>query len=292
MHTPYVQVEFQTDHELRERLTGVMAQLGFEGFWEEGATLRCFIRSDRWLPSMREEVLSIAQIMAQASSTATPHVSVCTIDDRNWNEEWKKTLTPIRATDRIVIAPSWNTYSPTPDEILLTIDPKMSFGTGYHESTRLALKLVEKHLKPGAHVLDIGTGTGILAIAAIKLGAGSAVGVDTDEWSWANALENARLNDVADRVMVIHGDISAVSSVRFDLIAANIQRNVLERLLGSLRGLLEVSGCAVLSGLLLEDKEPMHASLQENGFECIEEMGENEWVACAARITPHIELHR
>ena len=119
------------------------------------------------------------------------------VAEKNWNSAWEETIRPIRVSERIVVAPTWHPFNGGPGDIVLTIDPKMSFGTGYHESTRLLLGLMERHLRIGARVLDAGTGTGILAIAALKLGAASAIAFDIDEWSFVNAVDNTRLNGVA-----------------------------------------------------------------------------------------------
>ena len=278
----YAEVAIQAGDELRERLLAVISQLGFEGFWEDGDTLRCYMESSRWRPGLREEIQRITRLLAHASSSQAPEVSVTTVDDRNWNEEWEKTLLPIHVTDRIVVAPSWQSTGISQEGILLIIDPKMSFGTGYHESTRLALKLLERYLRASEDVLDVGTGTGILAIAAIKLGARSAVGLDTDDWSYTNAQENARLNQVTDNMSVIHGDLSALRQRRYGLVVANIQRSVLEGMLPYIRELLDMDGRVILSGILQEERESMLASMRQEGFRLIGELEENEWIAFAA----------
>ena len=190
MSSSSVEVQIVADEELVDQLVAILSGLGFEGFWEEGSLLRCYIGSARWSPAMHEEVQSVIHRMTRSSSSASPHVVVNTIENRNWNEEWEKTIKPIQVTDRIIIKPTWHEYEAKPGEIVLTIDPKMSFGTGYHETTRLVLRLMEKHVTAGMSLLDVGTGTGVLAIAGIKFGAASAVGIDVDEWSYINALEN------------------------------------------------------------------------------------------------------
>ena len=196
MTASYVEVEISTNEELVDQLVAILSQIGFEGFWEDGTLLKCYINRNQWSPAMNEGVQTTIDRMVRSSNTTQPIVSVQFIDDRNWNEEWERTIKPIQVTERIVIKPTWHQYDAKPGEIVLTVDPKMSFGTGYHETTRLVLRLMERHIKPGVKLLDVGTGTGVLAIAGIKLGASSGVGVDIDEWSYDNALENVKLNDV------------------------------------------------------------------------------------------------
>ena len=286
MAKSFIEVSILTDETLSEKLLGILTQLGFEGFWEDAPALKCYISSDRWSPAMMREVESIASLVARSSASIAPKISARTLKDGNWNEEWEKAIRPIRVSERIVIAPTWNECEAHSDQIVLTIDPKMSFGTGYHESTRLILRLMEKHLRPAMRVLDVGTGTGVLAIAALKLGAASAVAVDTDEWSYNNALENMRLNHVEDHLKIIHGEIASVPPSTFDVILANIQRNIIEGILGEMKAQLAEKGLLLLSGLLTSDREAILKRFRDSGFSIEEEMAENEWIALAARRSP------
>jgi ribosomal protein L11 methyltransferase len=216
-----------------------------------------------------------------SSRTAAPTVHVRTIEEENWNARWEATIKPIHVTDRIVIAPTWAQYTPEPHEILILIDPKMSFGTGYHESTRLALLLLQRHIRHRPAVLDVGTGTGVLAVAAVKLGARSALGVDTDEWAYLNAIENVALNGVRDAVHILRGDLTAAPASEFDLIICNIQRNIIETMLVELKNRLAHGGTVILSGLLQADGASIHQSLRAVELRAVEELVDNEWLALA-----------
>ena len=277
-----MEVQINADEELVEQLIAILSQLGFEGFWEDGAVLKCYVGGTRWKPAMREEVEAIVQRMTRSSISSFPRVTVNAIENRNWNEEWEKTIKPIQVTERIVIKPTWHEYSPSHGELVITIDPKMSFGTGYHETTRLVLKLMENHVRSGMSLLDVGTGTGVLAIAGVLLGATSATGVDVDEWSYENALENIRLNHVEGRVEIIQGELSSVPQSQFDLIVANIQLNVIVPLLPEMKERLSAGGLVILSGLFVSDKEQIVNELATVGMRVCEEMFENEWFAVAA----------
>jgi ribosomal protein L11 methyltransferase len=282
----FIEVEIRADATLAENLAAILSQLGFEGFWEDEGALRCYISAARWTPGFLEEVQTTTALVARSSSSPAPRIQVHTLENKNWNAEWEKTIQPIRVSDRIVISPSWHTVSPRPGDIVLTIDPKMSFGTGYHETTRLMLRLMESAVRPGTTMLDVGTGTGVLAIAGVKLGCASAVACDVDEWSYENARENAGVNGVADRVTVILGDISRTPRDPFGLVTANIQRNVIVPILDDLKARCANGGLLLLSGLLLRDEEEILSCLRKLGFAVSERLMENEWLALAASPPP------
>jgi ribosomal protein L11 methyltransferase len=281
----FVEVDIAADPLLAENLVAIFSQLGFEGFWEDEGTLRCYISASRWTPRFLEEVQATAALIARSSSSPSPRIRVRNVEDRNWNADWEKTIQPIRVSDRIVVTPGWHKVAARPGDIVLTIDPKMSFGTGYHETTRLMLRLLESAVRPGMTILDIGTGTGVLAIAGIKLGCSSAVACDTDEWSYENARENAGVNGVADRLTVILGDVGQTPRKSYDLVAANIQLNVIVSILGEMRGRCADGGMLLLSGLLLRDEEEILSSLSAIGFTVRERQTENEWLALTASIS-------
>jgi ribosomal protein L11 methyltransferase len=201
------------------------------------------------------------------------------LEDKNWNEEWEKSREVIRISDRIVIKPTFKNYSAKENEIVLTIDPKMSFGTGEHQTTKLILQLLEDTVKPGIKVLDVGSGTGILAIASIKLGASKAVAVDSDEICLDNCNENCSLNQVVDSVKILTGEIDAVNENDFDLILANIQKNVLIEIAEKLKSRLNKNGFVILSGLLDSDFDVIRNKYYSIGFEIRRIEKEDEWIA-------------
>ncbi len=281
----FMELALTADPALFDDFVGVLSLQGFEGFWEDGGTLRCYIDSQRWPDGGEGMLAALLDPIARTHGFRPPSIARSVVPERNWNKEWEESLTPVQATDRIVVTPSWHQARASaehPGKIILVIDPKMSFGTGYHETTRLTLRLLEKHLRTGARMLDVGTGTGILAIASIKLGAASAVGVDNDGWAAANALENVRVNGVADRVRVVQGELASVPASGFDVIAANIQRNVIEELLPGMIGFLEPQGMLLLSGLLSQDEVPVREAIERRGGVIRQELAENEWLALAA----------
>jgi ribosomal protein L11 methyltransferase len=285
MPAPVTEVKIAAPSALVDELVALLAGEGFEGFWEDDAFLKCYIPRSLWSPDLEARLRDILRLSARAHNIGVPRFDIMELEYRNWNAEWEATITPIRVTERIVIAPTWHPAALRPDDIGITIDPKMSFGTGYHETTRLMLRLLEQEVREGDRVLDIGTGTGVLAIAAVILGATSALGVDTDEWSIENAVENAAINHVADRIEFRHGDLRAAPEAGFTLILANIQKAVLDSMLGDIRARMTPKGRVLFSGLLSGDRLGFLESLGSAGLIVSRELSEHEWLAlsCAPR---------
>ena len=163
--------------------------------------------------------------------------------------------------------------------MVITIDSKMSFGTGEHQTTRLVIRLLEKYTPAGGRVLDAGTGTGVLAIAAILLGAGSAIGFDNDEWCLLNAKENTDANNLSDKIEIRLCEISGIPENNFDLILANIQKNILLPIANDIKNHLAPSGKVILSGLLLIDFDDIIGKYSSIGFRLVERMDMDEWMA-------------
>jgi ribosomal protein L11 methyltransferase len=198
---------------------------------------------------------------------------------KNWNELWEKSREVIRVSDHIVVKPTFKDYESKPDEIVITIDPKMSFGTGEHQTTKQVIQLLEKYIKPETKILDVGSGTGILSIAALKLGASYAVAVDNDEVCYENCLENSKLNDVEKQIAIINGTIKSVKEDNFDIIIANIQKNILILIAEDIYKKIKSSGIVILAGLLDKDEDEVVKNYQSIGFTYIESISMDEWVA-------------
>lgn len=249
--------------------------LQFSGFEQHDDRLIAYVDQQEMNDNGREELEH--WLAAQREDCYIESEQV--VEERNWNEEWEKSIRPIRV-GRFVITPTWADPDAGPEDIILEIDPKMAFGTGYHETTRLILRLLPDVIQKDDRVLDAGTGSGVLAIAALKLGASHALGFDIDEWSYRNATENALLNHVSDRFVIKEGGAEHIdSNVQYDAVLANINRNILMEMAEKLTGVTRPGGDLILSGLMLPDEQPMleHAELED--FEHVNSIYENEWVA-------------
>jgi ribosomal protein L11 methyltransferase len=277
----FLQVSVSGSKQQTEALLPSLVELGCIGFEETDTHLIGYLL----LPPARDrsEKLKEALLETLRRISSNAEITFAEIPDRNWNEEWERTIQPIEVGERFVIRPSWREYRNDSGRIVLVIDPKMSFGTGYHETTRLMLLLLERYAAPGSFVLDVGTGTGVLAIAAVKLGAVRAVGTDTDGWAVENAIENVRLNGVPDRVTVFHGSIPGGLHPAPGMICANLTLNDLRAMLGHFREILAAGGTLLISGLLAGDESPIGEALAGAGFHAVETVRENEWLAICAR---------
>lgn len=251
------------------------------GFVQEDATLRAYIPPDRWSPTRRK------QLQKRLAADGYPNaVTVQRLSDRNWNEAWEQSITPVRAGPFLLCPTSAAVPPDEADATVLRVDPAMSFGTGHHATTRLALRLLANRLSPGDRVLDVGTGTGVLAIAACRHGATTAVGVDTDSNAVRNARQNAAQNEVADCVTVRHGSVAAAPEGSFDVVVANVTRDTLLDLLPALHDRLTTDGSLILSGLLTGQRSHMEGALRDRALTIVEEIDEEGWWACAATSGP------
>ena len=207
------------------------------------------------------------------------NVTETRVENQNWNEEWEKTINVIEISDRIVVKPSFKNYDVKPGQLILHIDPKMSFGTGEHETTKLMLLLSEKYTEQGMKVLDVGTGTGVLAICAVKLGASKALAIDNDEWCKLNGEENIERNDLRDKIEIRHCEINDVQEKEFDIVLANINRNILLEIIPALSEKTKSKGIIILSGLLREDEQIITESCLRYELQFKENLFMNEWAA-------------
>lgn len=247
----------------------------------------------------------VKEAFAEACATDEVELVISNKSDVDWKDKWKEYYFPAKITDRIVVSPSWATDEdieklgtlPT-DSIIVRIDPGQAFGTGTHETTSLTIRLMEKYIQPGNKVLDIGTGSGILAIIAARLGAAEILGVDIDEESVKVAKENIALNlgegvlqpssTTTSHVDAILGDLTQGVDFTADVIVANLLHDLVIRLSKDAAKHLIPGGIYISSGILTE-KEPLVAeAIREAGFDILEIIRDGEWSAIAAKAKPSV----
>ena len=201
------------------------------------------------------------------------------VNDADWNENWKKYFHVSEIGEKLVIVPSWEEYENKQGRVVLNIDPGAAFGTGTHATTSLCLTLLEKHINNGVKMLDIGTGSGILAIASTLLGAQSAIGVDIDAQSVKTAKENAEINNVQDKCEFIVGDLADKISGKFNVICANIVADVIIKLFDNVADFMEDDAVLIISGLIDLRKDDVLNSALAHGFKIVEENYKDNWCA-------------
>ncbi len=205
------------------------------------------------------------------------------VDDNDWNENWKKYFHTTEIGQKLAIVPSWEEYENKDNRTLLHIDPGAAFGTGTHATTSLCLGILENYVKEDIEVLDIGCGSGILAIASVLLGAEKAVGVDIDAQSVKTAKENAGINKISDKTEFIHGDLADKVSGKFGVICANIVADVIIKLFENVSDFMEENGVLIISGIIDLRKDDVLSKADEFGFTVVEERYKDNWCAFVLR---------
>lgn len=206
------------------------------------------------------------------------------VREQDWAENWKKYYKPFRAGRRLVIRPSWERYEEKEGDLVLKLDPGMAFGTGTHETTFMCLEQLETYVTPGSRVIDVGCGSGILALAAAKLGADDVLAIDLDELAVKVAAENVQKNGLTAVVRVEHGDLLERREEKADVIVANIIADVICYLCGPAKKHLLPGGTLICSGIIREREADVQRALAAAGYTVDTRLEKGEWICLAARL--------
>ena len=261
------------DEEMAEIATAFLADFPFESFdtapTTEGATLHAFVLKESWAECGEEALATVKDYGTVVSEEE--------IEDENWNERWEEeSFSPVDIDNKIVIRAA---HHPAPADAVIDIivKPSMSFGSGHHHTTRMMCRAIHS-LNPSGRVLDVGCGTGVLSIAAIKCGAEHADAVDIDPWSTASAEEAALLNGIAEQISVLLGTVEVVEGRKYDMVLANINRNIILNDIDRYVEALNEGGKLLLSGFLVEDIADITNATSERGLCPIAQSEEEGWV--------------
>ena len=270
----YIRLHITLSDEYHDTVVAELFELGFEGFEQEENKLIASIPSGEFEKKTRS---LIDQILNSFDGAKVNEEEL--IEPQNWNEKWEKSIEP-QTIGKFYVRPTWAKRLDNDSEMIeLLIDPKMAFGTGYHATTRLILDWLDEIVTEKNVVLDAGTGTGILGIAALKLGADSVFGFDIDEWSEENCHENISLNKVQNFDVKLGSTEVIPQESSFDLILANINRNALIELIPVLLSYLKNDGTLLLSGLLVEDEATILNLDSVKSLTHLETRQNGEWIA-------------
>lgn len=268
----WLKLTIRIPDEYQENFIAELLDLDFEGFEQFDDKLEAYISRERFNDVNREY---IEQILTNYPFDG--YIETEEIEQQNWNREWEETIVP-QEIGKFFVKPTWSAEKLPAGKILLEIDPKMAFGTGYHATTRLILEELPNLNPKGKNVLDAGTGTGILAIASVKLGASDVLAFDIDEWSKINAIENAQVNRVDKLITFLLGGFEVIpAETTYDLILANINRNVITGMMGEFARHLESGGDLCVTGLLKSDKEIVIHSANKFDLEVSFQKDLEEW---------------
>lgn len=203
-------------------------------------------------------------------------------DDEDWANNWKKYYKPLEIGESLAVVPEWEEYES--ERKIIKINPGMAFGTGTHESTYMCLELLEKYVREDDEIFDIGCGSGILAIAALKLGAKKALAIDIDEKCIQASYENAKLNGVEDKMEIKKGNLLDIVKGRADLIVSNIIAEIIVDEIKNLKNHMDNGGIFITSGIIKERRQMVIDALKDNGFEIVDEIEKNDWVAIVGKL--------
>jgi ribosomal protein L11 methyltransferase len=283
---PWQVVEFPVDAPVAEAAAEALRAAGADGVSEEltrGVTTVRGFWQDADPETVRAETgMALARLVAADLLPAVPPVTLTHMDDQDWLEGWKQYFSPIELSARLAIVPSWEAYDAKPGQAVVTLDPGMAFGTGTHGTTAGCLRALDAYLAPGMAVCDVGTGSGILAIAAVKLGAGRVVATDNDDLAIRVAVENADVNGVTDIDFRV-ADLLAGIDGPFDLVIANILAPVVLALIPQLPRVLPAGGVFISSGYILSQEAEIHAALEAAGHTVLARYEQEGWVALVSR---------
>lgn len=252
---------------------------------QDGVLIKTYIPEERNVLELVETIKAkISLLPSYGLDIGEGTVSLSDVNESDWANEWKKYYKPTKIGQKIVVKPTWEDYDKQEGDLIIELDPGMAFGTGTHETTSMCIRELEKYVDESKRVFDIGCGSGILAIAAAKLGAKEVVAGDLDEVAVKVSRENCELNNVLDKVVVKHGSLFEVVEGKADVIVANIIADIIKILANDVSKFLSEDGVFISSGIIHAKIDEVVEALQKNGFEIVEIVKLGEWSAIVSKL--------
>jgi len=280
MDNNYFEVQITFNKENYDELYTALYINGIENILEENGMLKIYFEENK-----SDDINILKKSLVKEKIIKAKEFDVLKLENKNWNEDWEKTIEPVYIKDKIIIYPSWKKkeLKNAKDKILIEIDPKMSFGTGHNETTQLVLELMSEYIDGNeTKLLDFGTGTGVLTIAGLKLGVGKAIAIDIDQDSIDNAMEYFEKNSVKDKVKLLKKNISEIDEDSFDVVCANIIRSVIIENFEHIANKINPKGKLFLSGILSSEDQEVLEYLTQYEFEVIDIAIKSEWIGIYA----------
>lgn len=272
----WIELKLDIPNSALEQISAYLFAYGCEGINVTDDGIIIYFATHRWSDEVKIGLVKFIRHILPGFSGK--NIQIQSITDHDWNADWKKHFKPVKISASVVIRPPWEDYYKSHGEIVITINPKMAFGTGHHESTKLVIIEMEKIIKSGMHVLDVGTGSGILAILAHKLGAESVLGIDNDMEALKNATENLALNEITSGVNIGYAELEQVTPSDYDVVVANININTLLHYAPLFPDHLKQGAKLVLSGVLRRDESTIIQQYSTHGFVVQKKSTMKDWL--------------
>ena len=269
----------------REDQFGEIYALNEEDFPKDGVIVKAYLSESSFLNETVEEIkAAITNLTNFNIDIGENVVSIVEVNEEDWATAWKQYYHPVKISERFTIVPTWEQYTPvSTDELIIELDPGMAFGTGTHPTTVMCLQGLEKVIKEGDTVVDIGTGSGVLSIGAALLGAKNVHALDLDEVAVRSAQENVALNKVEDKVAVFHGNLLDTVKEPADVVVANILAEIIMSFTDDAFTIVKPGGLYVTSGIIGDKRDDVKVALEASGFIIEEVLLMEDWVAIIAR---------
>ena len=270
----------------REDQFGEIYQLNPDDYPEEGVIVKAYLPVNSFLGETVEAIKeSINNLILHDIDLGLNKVTISEVNEEEWATAWKKYYNPVKISERFTIVPTWEIYEPvSSDELIIELDPGMAFGTGTHPTTVMCIQALEKTVRPLDRIIDVGTGSGVLSIAAAMLGAKDVRAYDLDEVAVTSAKLNIKLNKVNDRVVVAQNNLlDGVEENSADVIVANILAEVILRFTDDVARVVKPGGSFIASGIIQPKKDVVKDALIASGFEIVETILMEDWVAIIAK---------
>jgi ribosomal protein L11 methyltransferase len=270
----------------REDQFGEIYQLNPDDYPEEGVIIKAYLPVNSFLGETVDAIKeSINDLILHDIDLGLNQVTISEVNEEEWATAWKKYYNPVKISEKFTIVPTWEIYEPvSSDELIIELDPGMAFGTGTHPTTVMCIQALERTVRPGDRVIDVGTGSGVLSIAAGMLGAEDVRAYDLDEVAVASAKLNIKLNKVNDKVTVEQNNLlDGVEEESADVIVANILAEVILRFTDDVARVVKPGGSFIASGIIQPKKDLVKDALMNAGFEIVETILMEDWVAIIAK---------
>ncbi|MDP1420790.1 50S ribosomal protein L11 methyltransferase [Peribacillus simplex] len=269
----------------RENVFGEIYHLNPDDYPDEGVVIKAYLPVNSFLGDTIDAIKeSINNLLLFDIDLGKNVVSISEVNEEEWATAWKKYYNPVKISERFTIVPTWEDYTPvSSDELIIELDPGMAFGTGTHPTTVMCIQALERTVSPGDLVVDVGTGSGVLSIAAALLDAKRIQSLDLDEVAVQSAIQNVELNNVQDKVSVSQGNLLDGVNEQADIVVANILAEVIMRFTDDVAKVVKPGGYFIASGIIQTKKQDVKDAIIASGFTIEETILMEDWVAIIAK---------